>query len=40
MSSVLSAAIAENRFFNRKYFDRVLKYSHTEDQLPLIVRET
>ena len=37
---VLSAAIAGNPFFDRKYFDHVLMYSRTEDQLPLIVRET
>ena len=40
MSLLLSAAIAGNPFFDRKYFDHVLMYSSTEDQLPLIVRET
>ena len=38
--SVLSAAIAGNPFFDQKYINHVLMYSRTEDQLPLIVRET
>ena len=40
MSLVLSAAIVGNPFFDRKYFEHVLMYSRTEDQLPLCDRET